>query len=87
MGRPTTQDDLDRDLAFWKNRIDDLPDLRWDKVAAVRRALRQGRYEVTPRLDRILPELHNDVGVLCRRETGPGEAPPPGPAASDVQVQ
>lgn len=87
MGRPTTQDDLDRDLAFWKNRIDDLPDLRWDKVAAVRRALGQGRYEVAPRLDRILPELHNDVGVLCRRETGQGEESPPGPAASDVQVQ
>ncbi len=87
MGRPTTQDDLDRDLAFWKNRVDDLPDLRWDKVAAVRRALRQGRYGVTPRLDRILPELHNDVGVLCRRETGLGEEPPPGPDASDVQVQ
>lgn len=73
MERPTARDDADSDLATWKKRLADLPDLRWDKVAAVRQAMREGRYEVGLRLDQILPELHNDVGVLCRRETAPPE--------------
>jgi hypothetical protein len=52
----------------WVERAAGLPDLRWDKVAAVREDLSRDRYEVTSRLDRILGELHNEVGVLCRRE-------------------
>jgi hypothetical protein len=87
MGQSTTHDDRDAERTFWKSRLADLPDLRWDKVASVRRALGRGRYEVASRLDRILPELHNEVGVLCRRELGPAEGPPPGRPTSDVQVQ
>lgn len=78
---------MNGNLAFWKKRLADVPDLRWDKVAAVRRALGEGRYTVSSRLDRILPELHNDVGVLCRREADLEEEPASGRDASDVQVE
>lgn len=56
------------DLSSWKQRLRDLPDLRWDKVVAIRDALRNQQYEVETRVDHLISLMANDIGVLCRRE-------------------
>ncbi|UCG15279.1 MAG: hypothetical protein JSV19_08265 [Phycisphaerales bacterium] len=56
------------DLSSWKQRLRDLPDLRWDKVVAIRDALRNRQYEVETRVDRLICLMANEIGVLCRRE-------------------
>jgi len=56
------------DLSSWKQRLRDLPDLRWDKVIAIRDALRNQQYETETRVDHLISLMANEVGVLCRRE-------------------
>jgi len=53
---------------FWVRRLRDLPDVRWTKVEAARRACARGTYDDGPFLDAALESLGNEVGVLCRQE-------------------
>ena len=52
----------------WKQRLRDLPDLRWEKVEQARRALQSGVYDRESFLDALSASLANDLGVLCRRQ-------------------
>lgn len=68
------------DLASWKQRLDDLPDLRWEKIVRIREALRKEGYEVEKRINHLRELVENDVGVLCRRENLLAEDPLADPA-------
>ena len=65
---PRTDPKDEIDLSSWKQRLRDLPDLRWDKVVAIRNALRNREYEPETQVDRLVNLVANEVGVLCRRE-------------------
>ena len=65
---PGTDPKDEIDLSSWKQRLRDLPDLRWDKVVAIRNALRNRQYEPETQVDRLVSLVANEVGVLCRRE-------------------
>ena len=56
------------ELEFWKQRLHDIPDLRWDKVVSIRKAIHRDRYDSGQRINGTLAMLGNEVGVLCRRE-------------------
>jgi hypothetical protein len=56
------------ELEFWKRRLDDIPDLRWDKVVSIRKAICRDRYDTNEGIEGMLAMLGNEVGVLCRRE-------------------
>jgi anti-sigma28 factor (negative regulator of flagellin synthesis) len=38
------------ELAAWVQKAKDLPDIRWDKVKAMRQAIRSGTFDHDPRL-------------------------------------
>ncbi len=40
----------------------ELPDLRWDKVQAVRNAIRSGHYDVDGRLNELLENMSRAIG-------------------------
>ncbi len=65
---PTHQSVEDRDaiLAYWKQRISELPDLRLDKVMQIRDALARSSYDADEALDATVARLSEDIGVLCR---------------------
>jgi hypothetical protein len=66
----TTRPKLDRDeLGEFRQRLNDLPDLRLDKIIAIRQALSSGRYETDGLIDAVLQRMENDIGVLFRRNT------------------
>ena len=54
------------DLDGWKARLADLPELRWAKVARVRRAIVTDRYETDLVLDVTADGLQSEIGILCR---------------------
>lgn len=54
-------------VAYWEQRLRELPDLRWTKVARARRALESGVYDAEEASDAVLASLANEIGVLCRR--------------------
>lgn len=54
-------------VAYWQQRLRDLPDLRWAKVDRARRALESGAYDAEEASDAVLASLANEIGVLCRR--------------------
>jgi len=56
------------ELESWKKRLNDMPDLRWDKVVSIRKAIHRDRYDSGQRINGMLAMLANEVGVLCRRE-------------------
>ncbi len=58
-------------LAFWKQRIRELPDVRREKVQATRSALQQRAYDAEAILDATIQEMGNDIGVLCRHDGDP----------------
>ncbi|MHC4063034.1 MAG: hypothetical protein ACYSUI_00820 [Planctomycetota bacterium] len=57
-------------VEHWKQRVRNLPDLRWTKVVRARQSLQSGAYEREVLLDAVLASLANDIGVLCRRQNG-----------------
>ncbi|HOA73657.1 MAG TPA: flagellar biosynthesis anti-sigma factor FlgM [Phycisphaerae bacterium] len=47
------------ELAVWVQKAKDLPDIRWDKVQAMREAIREGTFDHDPRLadlSKLLPD-------------------------------
>ena len=72
------------DLSSWKQRLRDLPDLRWDKVIAIRDALRDQQYETETRVDHLISLMANEVGVLCRRENWPDNSDPFDPPQDEL---
>lgn len=55
--RPPQAKPKDRELADlegWIEKAKDLPDLRWEKVKAVREALARGEYDLDARLESLL---------------------------------
>ena len=51
-------------------RLGDRPELRWEKVVRVRRALTSGVYAVEAALDAILEPLAAELGLVCRDDAG-----------------
>lgn len=45
----------------WIDKAKSLPDLRFDKVQALRNAIASGRYDVDARLSAVLDDLSRDV--------------------------
>lgn len=66
-----TKDDvaLLEELGTLHHYLAGLPDLRIDKVFAVRRAVRNGEYDRRELIDSLLDRMSNEIGVLCRRQT------------------
>jgi anti-sigma28 factor (negative regulator of flagellin synthesis) len=68
--QPTGVPNTPEDLEAWKERLKDIPDLRWERVLELRAAIDNGEYDVDARVNDLLSRVENDVGVLCRRENG-----------------
>ncbi len=60
------------DLDQWRQRLADLPDVRLQKVQSVRGAIERSCYENEQVLETTIHRLSNDVGILCRKDSGPG---------------
>jgi hypothetical protein len=56
----------DRELAQWKTRLADIPDLRLAKIMRLRRAIAANSYDEEMALERMLENIQNELGVLCR---------------------
>jgi hypothetical protein len=56
------------DIAFWRQRVKDLPDLRWDKVTDLRNAIRANQYQIDHHLDEVLKRIEDEVSALCAEE-------------------
>jgi hypothetical protein len=54
------------DFRQWSQLVRNLPDLRWDKVARIREALRRNSYDADSLLDAALEPLGHELGVLAR---------------------
>lgn len=56
---------IDEDeLAFWKERIHAVPDLRWAKVMRLRRAIHTNGYDESASIDKMLLRVDQDLSVL-----------------------
>lgn len=58
--------DVDQ-LPWWQRQIEDIPPIRVSKIAEIRWALEHGAYDLETPIDKVLNNLRNDVGVLCRK--------------------
>ena len=59
---------IDEDeLAFWKERLSTIPDLRWAKVMRLRRAIHTGGYDESMSINKMLLRVDQDLAILCRR--------------------
>ncbi len=61
------KDPLQWDLLRWKRLVQDLPQVRIDKVMATRDALRRNHYDEEQVIIETVVRLSNDVGILCRQ--------------------
>lgn len=61
-------------LEYWKQRLLDLPEVRFEKVQSVRRAIGRSSYESEQALESTLQQLSNDIGILCRTDSYIGSA-------------
>jgi hypothetical protein len=58
---------IDEDeLAFWKERLSAIPDLRWAKVMRLRRAIHTNGYDESTSIDKMLRCIDQDLSMLCR---------------------
>lgn len=55
------------DAQAWVEKVKALPDLRWEKVRAVRDALAEGGYDVEARLDDLIDRLPEALQTLASR--------------------
>ena len=65
--RPTAVTPTDRtlaDLPRWVEKVEALPDIRWDKVAAIREALVAGQYDVDTRCQDMLDHPPDGLAIL-----------------------
>lgn len=49
------------DVAEWVERARQLPDVRWDKVQALRVAIASGRYDLEGRLDQLIDRVPQEL--------------------------
>ncbi len=61
--RPNIDED---ELAFWKERLSAIPDLRWAKVMRLRRAIHTNGYDEATSIDKMLQRIDQDLAMLCR---------------------
>jgi hypothetical protein len=54
------------ELQYWLERAKSLPDIRWEKVEAVREAMTKNRYDIDSRLDDLLEDLPDDWAAVIR---------------------
>jgi len=54
-------------LAYWKKRIAELPDIRFDKVCRTRTLLERNSYDTDEVLETTIDRVVDDLGVLCRQ--------------------
>jgi hypothetical protein len=47
----------------WKQRLQDLPDVRWEKILAIRTALKHGTYDVGARLERTVELMQAEIAA------------------------
>ena len=69
--RPTAVTRADRtlaDLPRWVEKAKALPDIRWDKVAAIREALAMGHYDVDTRFQDMLDHPPDELASLSDRQ-------------------
>lgn len=60
---------IDEDeLAFWKERVHAVPDLRWAKVMRLRRAIHTNGYDESASIDKMLVRVDQDLSVLSGNE-------------------
>ena len=52
----------------WKRQLEQLPDLRLEKVLAIRAAIGRGDYDVDARIDEMVRRMEDEVGALCRED-------------------
>ncbi len=72
-------------IAGLVRRLRELPAVRPEKILAARQAIQTGTFDDEARLDGCLNRLHEDIGILCRRQTGEAasdEKRPPKPTAA-----
>ena len=55
-----------RTLQRWRQLVRDLPDVRMDRVRAIREALKGRKYDSEEVLDETVRRLRNEIGILCR---------------------
>jgi len=70
--RPAVTSRADRalaDLPRWIERAKALPDIRWAKVAAIREALANGRYDVDTRCQDMLDHPPDELAILSDWQT------------------
>ncbi len=60
--RPNIDED---ELAFWKERLNAIPDLRWAKVMRLRRAIHTNGYDESTSIDKMLRRIDQDLEMLC----------------------
>jgi len=60
---PTVERMEPTELARWKRRLADVPDIRLSKVNRIRRAIRLNAYDETALLERVLPALEFDLAA------------------------
>lgn len=54
------------EMAAWVEQVRALPDIRWEKVAAVRAALAEGNYGLDQRLAEMTAALPDELEILAR---------------------
>jgi hypothetical protein len=60
------------ELASWVHKAKDLPDIRWDKVQAMRQAIRSDGFDLDVRLSRLGEKLPAEL-VEYFRQAGPDQ--------------
>lgn len=60
----TPRDRAPAEMPAWVQKAKNLPDIRWDKVARVREALRAGHYDVDTRLQDLMLDLPDELAIL-----------------------
>ena len=62
------------DCEHWMELLQDLPDLRWAKVAQARDKIVAHLYEGDDYVEGVLPSVAREVGVVLREDTSEGAA-------------
>ena len=70
--RHKMDDRLHEDMQPWRQMLQRLPDVRMDKVAATREAIRRNTYDDERILSETVARLSGDLEALCDQERADG---------------